>query len=161
MAPHTSTSSTPHPATQPPAPSQQTVRRLHHEPVTFIFSISLHLTISSSTPCISCTISRTRQADAHDSESQFKCDYTSWRGPLRIFFFFRKIPRHANKHSRRGKKCSIRKTRQKNEIKSGSLTFVVIHRFGVHGKCSHYQTHVDFCLQTGCVGACEFVRACV
>lgn len=118
------------------------------------------MTISSSTPCISCTIFRTRQADAHDSKSQFKRDYASWRGPLRIFFS-RKIPRHANKHSRRGKNYQFGKQDKKNEIKSGSLTFVVIHRFGLHGKGSHYQTHVDFCLQTGCVGACEFVRACV
>lgn len=88
----------------PPAPSQQTVRRLHHEPVTFSFSISLHLTISSSTPCISCTISRTRQADAHDSESQFKCDYTSWRGPLRIFFFFSQNPETCKQTQSKGKK---------------------------------------------------------
>lgn len=77
---------TPQPADGPQVTSRARDIYLFH----FFFSISLHLTISSSTPCNSCTISRTRQADVHDSESQFKCDYASWRGPIRIIFFFAK-----------------------------------------------------------------------
>lgn len=77
-------------------------------------------------------------------------------------FFFSAKFRDMQTNTVEGEKnAQFGKQDKKNEIKSGSLTFVVIHRFGVHGKCSHYQTHVDFCLQTGCVGACEFVRACV
>lgn len=60
-----------------------------------------------------------------------------------------------------GGKKKYRKTSQKIVFKWRFLTFVVGHRLGLHGEGSHYQTHVDFCLQTGCVGVCEFVRACV
>lgn len=55
----------------------------------------------------------------------------------------------------------IEKQAQKNVFKSRILTFVVSHRLGLHGEGSHYQTHVDFCLQASCVGKCELVRACV
>lgn len=38
-----------------------------------------------------------------------------------------------------------------------SLTFVVVHLLGLHGKGSHHKTHVDFWLQTRCVCSCVCV----
>lgn len=60
-----------------------------------------------------------------------------------------------------GKIKKIEKQAKKIVFKWRFLTFVVSHRLGLHGEGSHYQTHVDFCLQTGYVVVCEFVRACV
>lgn len=104
-------------------------------------------------PCISCTTFRTRQADGLNTKSQMRI---MARTPM-PFFPQKNLEICKQTQSEEAKK--ERKTSQKIVLRSRFLTFVISHRLGLHGEGSHYQTHVDFCLQTGCVGVCEFVQA--